>query len=78
MNRWVQEIEHLCADLGAWTHIEKDAVLIERENTILRLTSFQEHYLISIGVYNQFHQPKWVGFATIPRRELHLFLKDTL
>ncbi len=77
MNRWVQEVQHLCTDLGVKSTVNNGALLLEKQQTVLRLTSFQDHYLIAIGIQAK-SNPQWVGFATISRDELPAFLRDTL
>ena len=78
MNRWVQEVQHLCTDLGVKSGLQNGALLIEQKQTLLRLSSFQDHYLIAIGIKIKENEAQWVGFATIARAELPQFLRDTL
>jgi hypothetical protein len=82
MSRWVSEVTHLCQDLGADCVPFGNALVARRGQIVLRLTEFQNHYLVAIGVvvHKKQHLPEdaWVGFATLPRAELPNFLLDTL
>jgi hypothetical protein len=82
MSRWLTEVTHLCQDLGAACIPSASAVVVRREPVVLRLTEFQNHYLVAIGVVkhktHQLPEDAWVGFATVPREDLPDFLRDTL
>jgi hypothetical protein len=81
MNRWVNEVTHLCQDLGADCSALGNALVARRGRVVLRLTEFQNHYLVAIGVVvkkQHLSEDAWVGFATLPRADLPNFLHDTL
>lgn len=75
---WTSEIRRVCTEFGATCTPEVGSLIIRAERTVLRLTDFQNHFLVAIGVQNKQLEDQWIGFATISHTELHGFLRDTL
>jgi hypothetical protein len=75
--RWVFEVKSLCQELKANCQVHGNALTIQSEKTILRLTDFQNYLLINVGLGN-LNNPHWIGFLTVPRDEIPEFLRNTL
>jgi hypothetical protein len=70
MNRWVNEVTHLCQDLGADCSALGNALVARRGRVVLRLTEFQNHYLVAIGVVVKNSTcPKMLGWVLPHCRE---------
>ena len=75
---WAREIQRLCLNFGATCTPNAGSIIIRAERTVLRLTDFQNHFFIAIGVKNAEHQDQWIGFVTLDHIELEQFLRNTL
>jgi GTP-dependent phosphoenolpyruvate carboxykinase len=75
--RWMFELRSICSELHASYQIQGNAVTVRAEQTVLRLTDFQNHLFVNVGLQTG-QGPHWVGFLIVARSELTEFLGNVL
>ena len=75
--RWIFELRSICLELRADCFTDRQTVTVRAGETVLRLTDFQDHLLVHVGLSTP-RGSRWVGLLTVARGELPEFLRNTL